>query len=279
MSMSRRNLFQNSSLAEAAVAVLGTADPQDKARIGRVAAASWQAGELVLAPPAAIPERPARPARPELRAPRDMPRRRKFGSRKSRIALLHAVAHIELNAIDLAWDLIARFAADLPRAFADDWVRVADDEARHFGLLDARLNELDAAYGDLPAHDGLWDSATRTAHDPAARLAVVPMVLEARGLDVTPGMISRLEAAGDSVSAGVLETILEEEVTHVAAGRRWFEHLCRLRGEPPAQAFHTFVERHFSGLLKPPFNADARGRAGLVPDFYEPLAEITGKTS
>ena len=218
------------------------------------------------------PARPARPQRPVLLPPREMPKRRAGGAEATRIALFHAVAHIELNAIDLAWDLIARFADRAPsRAFFDDWVAVAAEEAKHFTLLTARLEALGAAYGDLPAHDGLWEAAEATASDLLARLAVVPLVLEARGLDVTPAMIARLETAGDHDSAAVLKIIYAEEIGHVAAGRRWFAHFCTAAGLPPAPTYQRLVRQHFKGTLKPPFNAAARDAAGLPAAFYEPL--------
>ena len=199
-----------------------------------------------------------------------MPKRRHFGSPAGRIALLHALAHIELNAIDLAWDLIARFGdAAVPRAFFDDWVTVAAEEAEHFSLLSARLAALGAAYGDLPAHDGLWEAAAATAHDLLARLAIVPLVLEARGLDVTPDMIARLERAGDGASAAVLDRLYRDEIGHVAAGRRWFEFLCDRRGREPIATFRTLVRRCFTGTLKPPFNHRARAAAGFCADYYE----------
>jgi uncharacterized ferritin-like protein (DUF455 family) len=202
-----------------------------------------------------------------------MPKRRAGGERESRIALLHALAHIELNAIDLAWDLIARFAPEHPpRAFFDDWVSVADEEATHHGLIVGRLGALGAAYGDLPAHDGLWEAAAATADDFLARLAVVPLVLEARGLDVTPAMIDRLERAGDAESAAVLRRIYTDEIAHVAAGRRWFDWACAARGLPPAATYQDRVRRYFKGTLKPPFNETARAQAGLAPAFYAPLA-------
>ena len=211
------------TLAEGAVAVLATAEPEAKVELSREMGAAWREGGLAIGK-ADPPPRPARPPRPVLRSPRDMPKRRNFGSPAGRIALLHALAHIELNAIDLAWDLIARFGvvrlgdAGLPRAFFDDWVAVAAEEAEHFCLLSARLASLGSAYGDLPAHDGLWEAAAATAHDLLARLAVVPLVLEARGLDVTPEMIARLERAGDDASAAVLDRIYRDEIGHVAAG-------------------------------------------------------------
>jgi uncharacterized ferritin-like protein (DUF455 family) len=227
---------------------------------------------MVIGDAIAIP-RPARPERPLLCPPRDMKRRRNFGMPAGRIALLHALAHIELNAVDLAWDIIARFARDdTPHAFCDDWVHVAGEEAEHFGLLADRLAALGAAYGELPAHDGLWEAAAATAHDLLARLAVVPLVLEARGLDVTPEMICRLERAGDTGSAAILRRIYEDEIGHVAVGARWFERLCREHGLDPEAAFHQRVRRYFKGALKPPFNRAARDSAGLPAEYYEPLA-------
>ena len=219
------------------------------------------------------PSRPARPQSPVLRPPRDMPRRRNFGTPAGRVALLHALAHIELNAIDLAWDLIARFSdAGVPRDFFADWVGVAAEEAEHFAMLAGRLEALGAAYGALPAHDGLWEAAAATAHDVIARLAVVPLVLEARGLDVTPEVIHRLERAGDADSAAVLALIYRDEIGHVAVGLRWFEHLCRQRRLDPGPTFHARVQRYFTGPLKAPFNRAAREQAGFPARYYEPLA-------
>lgn len=264
------------SLAEGAHAVLVCADADEKAHLARRIAEAWRASALTLMPAngamIAMPDRPSRPATPALLSPRDMPRRTFKGTR-GRIALLHSLAHIELNAIDLAFDLVGRFAgAELPRAFFDDWVSVGNDEARHFAMLQTRLAALGARYGDLPAHDGLWQAATETRHDLMARLAVVPLVLEARGLDVTPGMIERLEMSGDSESATVLKTIYRDEQDHVRAGATWFSHLCQAKGLDPQETFQQLVRRHFRGVLKPPFNEAARRAAGLTPEFYEPLA-------
>lgn len=262
------------TLCEAARAVLTAAAPADKVRLTREYAAMWFDGRIAEIGSAAPPDRPARPEQPELRLPRDMPKRGRGGSAQNRLALLHALAHIELNAIDLAWDILARFTATpMPRGFTDDWVRVADDEARHFALLEARLNALGSGYGELPAHDGLWQAAQGTAHDLATRLALVPMVLEARGLDVTPDTVRRLRAVGDAKSADILQLIFEEEITHVAAGRRWFGHLCAQAGQDPVEAWQDLVRRHFKGSLKRPFNLDGRRQAGFGPEFYEPLAE------
>jgi uncharacterized ferritin-like protein (DUF455 family) len=254
--------------------VLAAPAPAAKVALSHAIAAAWREGAITSIGRAAPPERPARPARPLLLAPREMPKRRAGGADATGIALLHALAHIELNAIDLAWDIIARFTGDgLPRGFYDDWVGVAAEEAKHHALLAARLADLGAAYGDLPAHDGLWAAAQTTAHDLLARLAVVPMVLEARGLDVTPGMIERLERFGDAASAAVLRVIYADEIGHVGVGRRWFDWLCAHRDLPAAETWRRLVRRHFTGRVKPPFNRAGRDAAGLPASFYEPLAE------
>jgi uncharacterized ferritin-like protein (DUF455 family) len=257
------------SLTDAACAILNTAAPDDKVALSHRFAALWRDGSLEILGTARPPDRPARPAKPELMAPRDMKRRRGAGSDGNRIALLHAVAHIELNAIDLAWDLIARFATpDIPRDFFDDWVEVADQEAKHHAMVSARLSELGGSYGDLPAHDGLWEAAQATAHDLLARLAVVPLVLEARGLDVTPDMIARLDRSGDAASVAVLRVIYDDEIGHVAAGRRWFEWECARRNAEPVSTWRDLVARCYRGAPKPPFNVAARNAAGIDPAFY-----------
>jgi uncharacterized ferritin-like protein (DUF455 family) len=257
-------------MTEGAVAVLTAAEPASKVALSREVAGRWRRGDLPVGS-AMPPARPGRPKRPLLQPPREMKRRRNFGSPAGRIALLHALAHIELNAVDLAWDIVARFSGEpLPREFFADWVGVAAEEAEHFALLDARLRALGAAYGDLPAHDGLWEAASVTAHDLIARLAVVPLVLEARGLDVTPEMMRRLERAGDNDSAAILERIYADEIGHVAVGARWFDQLCRERGLDPTATFHNRVDRYFTGTLKPPFNESARRRANMPSAYYAP---------
>lgn len=258
------------SLCALARGVLETEDAKQKAAKARLAAARWLTRDVSGIGASGAPDRPARPVKPDLLPPGRMPRRKIGKTPEGRIALLHAIAHIELNAIDLAFDIVARFAsADLPTAFYDDWITVGDDEARHFQYLDHRLETLGAAYGDLPAHDGLWQAARETADDLMARLAIVPMVLEARGLDVTPAMIEKLEAAGDTESARLLTIIHDEEIGHVAAGRRWFEYLCAAERLPVRETWRRLVDERFRGGLKPPFNRDSRGRAGLPADFYE----------
>lgn len=260
------------SLHEAVLLVLQTGDADEKARVAAATAKAWAAGRLAAEyRPGDMPSRPARPARPELLSPAAMPRRT-FKGERGRFALLHSLAHIELNAIDLAFDLVGRFGHDMPRAFTDDWLKVGGEEAKHFLALQGRLAAMGGAYGDLPAHDGLWEAAEKTAHDLTARLAVVPMVLEARGLDVTPKTVERLRGAGDTESAQVLEMIYEEEKGHVRAGTVWFTRLAATKGAEPAALFHDMVRTYFKGALKPPFNADARHYAGLDAAFYEPLA-------
>ncbi|HVI99569.1 MAG TPA: ferritin-like domain-containing protein [Sphingomonas sp.] len=262
------------SIADAARAVLLTAEPAAKVRIARETARAWRRGQLDHRFDAAMPDAPARPAEPELLPPNRMPKRGRGGSERGRIALLHALAHIEFVAIDLAFDMAGRFGAGFPRAFVDDWIGVGADEAMHFALLDRRLRALGSRYGALPAHDGLWEAARETAHDPLARLAVVPMVLEARGLDVTPATVARFRAAGDETSARILERIVRDEIRHVAAGTRWFESGCATNRFVPETHWQMLVTRHFRGSLKPPFNDSARGAAGLTREYYQPIADL-----
>jgi uncharacterized ferritin-like protein (DUF455 family) len=260
------------TVAAAAAAVLLAAEPRDKVRAARAAARAWRRGELEHAFDVALPDSPARPDRPPLLPPSQMPKRGRGGSERGRIAMLHALAHIEFSAIDLAFDLAGRFGGQFPRGFVDDWFAVGADEAMHFALLDRRLKALGSAYGDLPAHDGLWEAAAATAGDPLARLAVVPMVLEARGLDVTPAAVARFEAARDARSAAILGRIYRDEIRHVAAGSKWFRHGCESRRIDPVSTWKRLVGTHFRGALKPPFNDSARDEAGLSRDYYMALA-------
>jgi uncharacterized ferritin-like protein (DUF455 family) len=260
-------------LAQGACDILQAAEPAEKVSRALALANAWHDGRASFIAVAEPPTRPGRPARPPLLRPRDMPKRKAGGNQEKRVALLHALAHIELNAIDLAWDIIARFGTpDTPREFFEDWVKVGEEEAIHFSLLRTRLNELDADYGDLPAHDGLWQAAEETSHDLLARLAIVPLVLEARGLDVTPATIVDFRRAGDEASAAILDRIYHDEIGHVAAGMRWFHHFAETAGLNPKQAWQDRVRRHFKGTLKPPFNDAARKDAGFDPDFYRPLS-------
>ncbi|MCI2398497.1 ferritin-like domain-containing protein [Aliiroseovarius subalbicans] len=260
-----------------AVEVLSTADGRAKTALSHKHAAAWfaarEAGTPLEIGAATPPDFPARPDRPELLDPRDVPKR-KPGSPDGRRALLHAVAHIELNAVDLHWDIIARFSdVKMPLGFYDDWVKAADEESKHFNLVCDCLEAQDSQYGALPAHAGMWRAASDTADDIMGRLAVVPMVLEARGLDVTPGMIEVFRKAGDRGTIEALEVIYSEEVGHVAYGSKWFHFLCGRHELDPKDTFHALVRKYFHGPLKPPFNEEKRAEAGLPPDFYWPLAD------
>jgi uncharacterized ferritin-like protein (DUF455 family) len=271
------------SLTQMACDVLNTGDARAKTALSRAHAATWRASRLdqnqcISIGNTSPPITPARPAHPTLLAPRDVPRR-KPGSVAGRCAIMHAVAHIELNAVDLHWDLIARFChIPLPMGFFDDWVQAADEESKHFNLIADCLEAMGSHYGALPAHDGMWRAAEDTADDFMGRLAVVPMVLEARGLDVTPGMINIFRKAKDDPTAAqaiaAMEVIYSEEVHHVAYGSKWFHFMCGREDLDPKLAFHSLVQRYFHGALKPPFNEEKRAEAGIPPDFYWPLAEV-----
>lgn len=260
-----------------ALAVLRAATPHAKITAANILAARWAEDKDIGPKIEVVADNPARPSAPMLVPPSDVKRRR-LGSPEGRGALLHAVAHIEFNAIDLAADMIARFGhhpdispKDRP-AFIGDWISVCHDEARHFGLLQSRLRELNMTYGDLPAHNGLWEAAIKTKDNFAARLAIAPMVLEARGLDVTPGMIKKLTSAGDTDSADILKIIYNEEIGHVAIGARWFQKMAETQDKDPESWFHALVRNYFKGQLKPPFNVRARTLAGLKEGYYKPLS-------
>ena len=242
---------------------IGAGVADEKLRLTHAFAAAFRRGELGFDDGDPDPDpiaAPGRPAKPALVHPRDLPRRG-LGSVEGRAAFLHAIAHIEFNAINLALDAAYRFRGMPPEYYAD-WLQVADDEARHFALLSARLAELGFAYGDFEAHDGLWEMASKTADCCRARMALVPRVLEARGLDVTPGMIERLRSIGDAASADILELILREEVAHVAAGSRWFHWCCARDGVVPGREFIRLV-REVRANVRPPFNREARLAAGF----------------
>ncbi|KAJ0657604.1 putative Ferritin-like superfamily [Helianthus annuus] len=299
------------TLVEGALRVLNTPDPVEKAKLGDQIANNWLQGLILDSytpsqPDFMVPDRPARLTNVsfqhcsnitqfcllvlffhgctpsvKLVSPSLMPKLGKAGSLQSRQAIVHSLVHTESWAIDLSWDIIARFGKQesMPREFFDDFVRVAQDEGRHFTLLAARLEELGSHYGALPAHDGLWDSAVATSKDLFARLAVEHCVHEARGLDVLPTTISRFRNGGDNQTAELLEKVIyPEEITHCAAGVKWFKYLCsRSCGGEESDVevinkFHEVVRSHFRGPLKPPFNESARRAAGFGPQWYEPLA-------
>lgn len=267
------DLFHRAQIA------LACRDPIDKAWLTRQAARDrWQCG-LPLGDRGRdvepIAQQSGRPDKPELVAPRELKQRR-LGSALGRATLLHAIAHIEFNAINLAWDAVYRFR-DFPEPFYDDWLSVALDESRHFCMLAERLGEMGYAYGDFPAHNGLWQMAVDTADDRVARMALVPRVLEARGLDVTPAMMQRLCDAGDQRSADILETILREEVGHVAIGTRWFHYACAEAGLEPEAHFWRLIETRFAAGLRGPFNYPARRQAGFSDAELEQLRRLDAK--
>ncbi len=209
-----------------------------------------------------VPTLPGAPDKPELVAPRDLPRRR--NSAQTGVAtLIHAITHIEFNAINLAWDAVARFP-NLPKEFYADWAQVASEEAEHFVLLRQHLLSLGYDYGDFPAHNGMWEMAQKTHHDPLIRMALVPRVLEARGLDVTPKMMDKLRGTGDLRAVEILELILREEIGHVKIGTRWFNYLCDLRDLDSLATFQELLDTYFDGELRGPFHTEARKQAGFT---------------
>ena len=252
------------SLFDAARECLDAAIPDEKIARTHAAAEAFARGKLTISDDTPPPEpigMPGRPLRPALVPARQLPQRG-LGSNEGRAAFIHSIAHIEFNAIDLAWDAVYRFR-ELPPEYYADWISIADDEARHFGMLRERLQQLGYDYGDFDAHNGLWEMAGQTAHDGMTRMALVPRVLEARGLDVTPGMIVKLRKLGDDGTADILEIILREEVAHVAAGSRWFRWYCTQRGLDSDATFATLLTEYARGSLRGPFNAEARLAAGF----------------
>ena len=250
-------------------AALAEADPAAKcARVARLELpAGWTLSPSDLAALPATP--PGRPGKPALVHPRDVATRG-LGTLEGRAALVHAVAHIEFNAINLGLDALTRFPG-MPAGYYADWLSVAADEARHFAMMRDRLVEMGFDYGAFPAHNGLWEAAEKTAHDCLARMACVPRVLEARGLDVTPGMIQRLKSVGDRQTVSLLDTILAEEVRHVAIGTHWFRYLCDLWGLDPVPTFAALLAEH--GMVQyPPFNDHARRAAGFAPGEWPETA-------
>ncbi|KAF6027537.1 hypothetical protein EB796_014152 [Bugula neritina] len=263
------------TLTSAAFQVLTAADPFEKIRLSELLGGEWCSGaitELGNCPP---PDHPVRNSdQLQVVAPGKEGRRGKGGSLSSRISILHAMANIELWAIDLSWDILARFVPHfrlqgelLPKEFSDDFVRVAREETKHFRLLNDRLNNLGSHFGALPVHNGLWESAETTNHSLLARLAVVHMVHEARGLDVQPVQIGKFERQNDQESLSILQTVFTEEITHVAAGMKWFNYICEHSETKldPVKTFHEIVRKNFRGYLKPPFNTEARSKAGMTP--------------
>lgn len=260
------------SLTTAIRDALMTGDPRGKVMATRRLVRDWRLGRLAGHTDIPMPDTPAWPEYLELLPPGRMPKRRRGGSDQTRIALWHSLAHIEFVAIDLALDMVGRFGVEMEPEFTNDFLAVAADEAMHFALIERKLRGMGSHYGALPAHAGLWEAAHLTSGDVVARLAVVPMVLEARGLDVTPATRDRIESQGDHHGARILQRILDDEIRHVRAGVKHFARWCEIHQESPAEYWKTLVARHFHGTLRPPFNDSARLAAGLSRDFYTPVA-------
>lgn len=254
------------SLFLKAEACIQACSPEEKIALSYETADAWQQQALSLKAhhPILRFENPGRPEKPELVPPREL-NRRKASSKIGHAALIHSICHIEFNAINLAWDAVYRFQ-DMPEEFYSDWVRVAKEEAYHFELLSEHLATLGYAYGDFTAHNGLWESALATAHDPMIRMALVPRVLEARGLDVTPGIVKKLENIGDSKAVDILAIVHRDEIGHVETGTRWFRYHCDKRKLNSEETFKDLINQYMKGILRGPFDHDVRKRAGFTEE-------------
>ena len=256
----------DTNLFDAAHACLLASDADEKVRLTHAVAEQWRTGQLFLhsdVAAVAIPE-PGLPPRVQLVRPRDLPQR-KPNTTEGRAVLFHALTHIEFNAINLGWDAVYRFRG-MPAAYYADWVRVADEEATHFTLLRDHLRGLGHDYGDWPGHNGLWEMALKTAHDVLVRMALVPRCLEARGLDVNPGIKAKLLSAGDHAGGALLDIIMRDEIGHVAIGNRWFLYLCQERGLEPVETYRGLTREYLQAPLRPPFHIEARREAGFSED-------------
>ncbi len=263
------------SLFDAARECLLIEDVDQKLLRTHQVAEAWESGELGLHGGDAASQTTTdagHPSRPELVHPSQLPRRG-LGTEQGRLALIHAIAHIEFNAVNLAWDAVQRFPG-MPPAYYTDWVRVAKEEAVHFRLLLERLQASAVDYGDFPAHNGLWDMAVRTADDLLVRMALVPRMLEARGLDVTPGIMQRLRKLGDMQTVDVLHIILQEEIAHVAFGTRWFNYLCEQRGLDPETAYFDLLNNFLNGEIRCPLHRKARLEAGFTEHELDRLERL-----
>ncbi|MDH5446544.1 MAG: ferritin-like domain-containing protein [Gammaproteobacteria bacterium] len=266
MSLPWQNIFQ------AANACLMEQDTKTKIDQTNQAQKAWLAGQLDQTPSEEHPhpiEVPGRPDRPELVSPRHLPRRN-MHSTEGLAALIHSLCHIEFNAINLAWDAVYRFQ-QMPTDYYTDWIRVAVEEAYHFSLLRDHLISLGYDYGDFVAHNGLWEMAVKTDFDPMVRMALVPRVLEARGLDVTPGIMAKLEEVGDQAAVEILKIIHRDEIGHVEIGSRWFHHLCQQRDLEPTKTFEQLINQYMKGKLKGPFDKPVRRKAGFTEAELEYL--------
>ncbi|MEK7811962.1 MAG: ferritin-like domain-containing protein [Pseudomonadota bacterium] len=255
---------QPAELRQASLHWLIECDAVHKVAGVRRLAQAWAAGELVLDATATLSESkdiPGHPAKPELVSPLTV-KRRAMNTTEGRAAMIHALVHIEFNAINLALDALWRFPS-LPREYYTDWLQVADEEAFHFTLLADHLQTQGFAYGDFTGHNGLWDMAVRTQHDVLERMALLPRTMEARGLDVTPGTKAKLVQAGDLAIAPILDIVLRDEIGHVSIGNRWFNYLCAQRGLAPVATYADLVAQHNAIPRRGPFNLEARRAAGF----------------
>ncbi|MBU0592910.1 MAG: ferritin-like domain-containing protein [Gammaproteobacteria bacterium] len=265
------------TLFDAAFACLMVQQADAKAKCAASLWQQWQDGKLVpegKSPPQTVAV-PGHPDKPQMVAPGKVERRR-LATLHGQAALIHALAHIEFNAINLALDAAYRFRG-MPQDFYRDWLQVAAEEAFHFMLLRDHLHTLGYDYGDFTAHNGLWEMAVKTAHDPMIRMALVPRLLEARGLDVTPGISARLASCGDQRAVEILAIIQRDEVGHVSIGNRWYGYLCRQRGLDPIITFRSLLAEYDAPALRPPFNMAARAQAGFNPDELGMLEDIARK--
>ncbi len=261
-------------LRQAALFWLCETDAERKAAGVRQLAADWQAGTMQLDAKLnliALKALPGLPAKPELVAPR-LVKRRSMNTQAGRAILIHALVHIEFNAINLALDAIWRFAG-MPLAYYTDWLQVADEEALHFSLMSGHLQTLGYAYGDFPGHSSLWEMTDKTRFDVLARMALVPRTMEARGLDAVPSLREKLLQAGDAAAAAILDIILRDEIGHVLTGNRWYAYLCEQRGLEPVATYAALALKYAAPVLRGPFNLPARRAAGFTESELIALTE------
>lgn len=261
----------NNDIRKLAASCLLLTNPDEKVSDVRALVRQWHQQSLVMDRMAALPaiDTPGRPERPHLNRANKMPRRG-FGTPEGRAIMMHAIAHIEFNAINLALDAVQRFP-NMPEAYYTDWLQVASEEAYHFELIRAHLRHLGGEYGDYDAHGGLWEMCEKTAHDVLTRMALVPRVLEARGLDVTPGIQQKLAQAGDDNAVSILDIILHDEIGHVQTGNRWFRYCCKQRGIDPITTFTTLLAEYYPKGLMGPYNMVAREQAGFTQQEMDVL--------
>jgi uncharacterized ferritin-like protein (DUF455 family) len=254
-------------LREAAINWLVNTSPVRKAEGVKSLNAAWLAGQVALNPAAVLPEPfdiPGRPEKPMLVSPLEVGRR-SMRTPEGRAALIHALAHIEFNAINLALDAVWRFA-DMPQIYYADWLKVAAEEAYHFNLLNGYLRNMGYQYGDFNAHNSLWEMTERTKADVLARMALVPRTMEARGLDASPPLRNKFVQIGDADAAGILDIILRDEISHVAIGNYWFNWLCEQRGLEPIACYEALAKQYSAPAMRKPLNMEARRKAGFTEE-------------